>query len=257
MFSKPPKTDSDPQVGREWERMREILRPNFRIQGTTFSGRQKDFPAFNDYLGIVFSSKGVGSLLGPRGSRPLVPAVYVPNRNTRWAPSSSATSSSSSTSGGVALPMASQAEEQTLALRVDSQIRKVLSDYELGVSLIIDKLSGKPRTKASKFTRLHNATWKDRFDSIYDGLLIDMTTTIDTVLLELETMVDQAPIATTVAEAQILVEVIESVNMDISYFDPQREMSSCTKRYKIMKHLDTAVFRQFLTDMQKKPNSPA
>jgi hypothetical protein len=142
-------------------------------------------------------------------------------------------------------------------MKRQEMITRVLNWYEKGTSHITKSLSGKPLSAANKINRRINYTVDVRFNAIFDRMLTKYSSNTDVVIMELLGRIENAPLAKTVDEAQIFVALVEEINMDLVFFDPAREMSDAAKRFAVMMHLDPVEFKEFITDMQTKPNHPA
>lgn len=231
----------NPRVSPVFRELRESARKDFAI--SKFTGRQRDFPALMDHLRNTFNREGIGNMLGPLADRPVIEAEFVVGQHRPH--------------GYVGSKETYIAEQTTFKMKKDDRRTKIQGQYEKATALVLKVLGGKALSTANKINRVMHETMQIKFNKIFDRMTTKNTQRLDVVSLELHDNFEKAPIAHNVDEALILLDYFEDTNMDLAFFDPAKELTDSALRFHLMKHLDPVVFKDFIMDMQEKPNHPA
>lgn len=220
-----------------------VQRKNFSDSTSTFDGKPIEFPVFMDYLKTQFGGKSIGDLLLPEAMRPPIPAAYPPVMLD-------------ADGNEIENPMIMTARDRDVQIKVNTAREKVFAKYELGLSLITARLGSKTRSEVAELAGALGP-WNLRYNSVFDGICTKYKEHPEVTVLELQKTIQHCPMAKNVAEALLLVTMINDTDMDLKFFDEQYALTEQEKSWYVMTKLDPKEFKDLIMNMQTQPNSPA
>ena len=229
----------DSDLSPAFKAMEKMGRPKFSDK-VTFAGRQRDYPAFMDYVTTAFTDRKIQHLLTE--DKTVIPLKFhIPEHPPL----------------NMVGPWESyRAEMMIYQLKIDDVIKAGNAEYMRGVSIIQEGMSAKPLSKVKDIVR-RAIPVTEKFDEIMLYLSTTYTQETSTVIMEILNGMDMAPIATNPTETASFINFMLNADMDLQFFDPTKALTESQKRHKLVQHLNPHVFENFLLDMEKKPNNPA